>query len=640
MRMRARSPRLSAREERGFSLVVAIVVLAAATLLLFAAFDAVFDNVQVTRNNLDQQRALLAAQAGLSAYEQQLSANQNYWTTCPGPNGTTGVSGVTGATSAAVPGGTDDGSTERYRYANLPATGTTYTGCSAANPIASTIQGTTGTPGTFRVKVIGYSQPTSGSNPISRTLVAQFEPNSFLNFVYFTNYEDSDPQWLPPETDAECEVYAWAGRSSSCRATAFGTGDSVNGPMHSNDDVSICGGSGTSTSFGRPNQTPADQIEAANVFAEGNGCTGTFTVDGVQGGADDTNSGTLPMPPGDGQLAQVADGGNSSLGSSSTLANDCSASAGCEFDGPTTIVLDGPTSSTNNTNRMTVTNGGVTATLPYPTNGVVYVAATASCNYSYSPFGSTDQLYGGTTLDTTSGDNDNAGCGDAVVSGSTSASSCPGTTQVSGVCPYTQSLTIGAANDIIIAGSLTTTSTTSGCATGQLPSGTVAAEASCPTGTAVLGLIANNNVRIYHPLVAARYTGETEQSCLESTGGTQDAYLNTNGTGSLTNPVIDAAILAVNDSFIVDNFDCGTSSVQTSPGNSNLAYALGDLTINGAIAQNFRGRVSEYNGASGYVKNYWYDSRLESIAPPYFLNPVSASWQVNWVTECDNTANC
>jgi Tfp pilus assembly protein PilX len=639
MRIKPRWSRLSARGERGFSMVVAIVVLAAATLTLFAAIDAVFDNVQTTRTNLDQQRALLAAQAGLSAYEQQLSANQNYWTTCPGPNGTTGVTGVTGATSAVVPGGTDDGSTESYRYANLPATGTTYTGCSTVNPIASTIQGSTGAQGTFRVKVIGYSQPTSGSNPISRTLVAQFVPNSFLNYVYFTNYEDSDPQWLPSETDAQCAVYQWQGRTG-CAGTAFGNGDSVNGPLHSNDDVGICNGSGTTVSFGRPNQTPADQIQAANVLAEGNGCTGTFSVDGVQGGADDTTSGTLPLPPSDGQLAQVADGGNASLGSSSTLANDCSASAGCEFDGPTTIVLDGPTSATNTTNRMTVTNGGVTATLNYPTNGVVYVASTASCNYSYSPFGSTNQLYGGTTLDSNSGDTDNAGCGDAVVSGSTSASSCPGTTQVSGVCPYTQSLTIGAAKDIIIAGSLPTTTTTSGCATGQLPGGTTGAEPSCPTGTAVLGLIANNNVRIYHPLVAARYSGETEQSCLASTGGTQDAYLNTNGSGSLTNPVIDAAILAVNDSFIVDNFDCGTSSVQTSPGNSNLAYALGDLTINGAIAQNFRGRVSENNGDSGYVKNYWYDSRLASLSPPYFLNPVSASWQVNWVTECDSTTNC
>ena len=35
------------------------------------------------------------------------------------------------------------------------------------------------------------------------------------------------------------------------------------------------------------------------------------------------------------------------------------------------------------------------------------------------------------------------------------------------------------------------------------------------------------------------------------------ATASTNGTGSLTDPYIYAAILAVNHSFIVDNYDCG-----------------------------------------------------------------------------------
>jgi Tfp pilus assembly protein PilX len=614
--------------EQGFSLILAVVVMAVTTLLLFGAIDAVIANVSPTRADLDQKRALLAADAGLAAYEQQLNSNQNYWNTCPGPGGTTGVTTTTGQTGTTVPGSTDNGASEYYTYANMPATGTTYTGCSTVNPIQSTIEQSAGAAGTFRVKVIGSSGTSAATAVSKRTLVAQFEPASFLDYVYFTNYEDSDPQWVPGETDAQCEVYAWAGRTG-CAATAFGSGDAVNGPLHSNDNVGVSCTTSSPPSFGRSAASPSDAIQTPNnPFS---GCAnGSYKLNGT---LEDTTAtgypGVLAPPASNSQLQQTADGGNSSLGTSATLANDCSATAGCVFDGPTTIVLDGPISSSNPTNDITVTNGGVTATLPYPANGVIYVAATAACNYAYSPFGSENQLYGGTTLDSNASDTDNAGCGDAVVEGNTSASSCPGTTQVSGVCPYTQSMTIFAANDIIIAGNLTTTSSASNC-TG---------ESSCPNGTAALGLIANNNVRIFHPLGSARYSGETEQSCLASTGGTLDAYLNTNGTGSLINPVIDAAILAINDSFIVDDFDCGSSS--NANGGGNAPSALGTLTINGAIAQNFRGRVAEGNPqVSGYTKNYWYDQRLATISPPYFLDPVDAAWQVKRVTECDATATC
>jgi Tfp pilus assembly protein PilX len=644
MRIKTPRPRPSARDERGFSLIVAVVVMAAATLTLFAAIDAVFNNVQTTRTSLDQQRALLAAQAGLSAYEQQLSANQNFWTTCPGPNGTTGVTSTTGATGATVPGSTDDGSTESYTYANLPATGTTYTGCSTVNPIASTIQGSAGSAGTFRVKVVGYSRPTNGTNPISRTLVAQFQPNSFLNYVYFTNFEDEDPLYAvqpgggnTPETEANCAVYQWAGRSSSlCQSIPFGVSDSVNGPLHSNDDVSC---NSSSTTFGR---SAADSIETPDTLAS-DGCTGT--INGTQENSANGGWQQIPLPPDDSQLLEVADGGVSADN------NGCYSGAGCTFSGPTTVVLDGPTSASNPENQITVTNAGIGSSssgasacttlngIPncrfnYPTNGVVYVNATSACSaYTYSPFGSENQLYGGTTLDSTTSDTDNAGCGDAVVQAapytgtangtpySTPTSCGNGTTSVDGVCPYTQSLTIGAANDIIVASSLTTTTNASASACSGEAGG-------CPTGTAILGLIADNMVRIFHPLTGVRNTDEEEYAC-PSTG-------NTNGTGSLVNPFIDAALFSVEDSFIIDNFDCG--------GTSGTTTALGNLTINGTIAQNFRGRIGESAGAStnysGYVKNYWYDERLQSLEPPYFLNPVSVSWQVNWVTECDTTASC
>jgi hypothetical protein len=79
---------------------------------------------------------------------------------------------------------------------------------------------------------------------------------------------------------------------------------------------------------------------------------------------------------------------------------------------------------------------------------------------------------------------------------------------------------------------------------------------------------------------------------------------------------IDAALLALKHSFIVDNYYCGGT--------------LGTLTINGAIGQHYRGPVGT-GGASittGYLKNYNYDDRLRRVNPPYFLDPVNSAWRV------------
>ena len=92
----------------------------------------------------------------------------------------------------------------------------------------------------------------------------------------------------------------------------------------------------------------------------------------------------------------------------------------------------------------------------------------------------------------------------------------------------------------------------------------------------------------------------------------------TDGSGYFSNLTIEAAILALNDSFIVDNWQCGSP--------------LQVLTVNGAIAQKFRGPVGTFNSDStrnsGYAKNYNYDDRFRYRSPPYFVEPVKASWKV------------
>jgi hypothetical protein len=75
---------------------------------------------------------------------------------------------------------------------------------------------------------------------------------------------------------------------------------------------------------------------------------------------------------------------------------------------------------------------------------------------------------------------------------------------------------------------------------------------------------------------------------------------------------------------MVDNYYCGDD--------------IGTLTVNGVIAQKFRGAVgtpsqSASGGSTGFRKNYVYDDRLAYKGPPHFLDPVQAAWKLRGFTE-------
>jgi hypothetical protein len=110
-----------------------------------------------------------------------------------------------------------------------------------------------------------------------------------------------------------------------------------------------------------------------------------------------------------------------------------------------------------------------------------------------------------------------------------------------------------------------------------------------PGGSDVLGLVADNDVAVIHASGA-------------------------DVTNDLT---IDAAIMSLNHSFYVQNWSRGSP--------------LGTLTVNGVIAQKFRGPVGTFSGSggiinTGYAKAYSYDTRLKYLTPPYFLNPLQSAW--------------
>ncbi len=224
---------------------------------------------------------------------------------------------------------------------------------------------------------------------------------------------------------------------------------------------------------------------------------------------------------------------------SSNMALQTLAQSGYLFQGRTKIEFEGTSM------KVTLKNGTV-QTKPLPTNGVIYVRNENGCSVGYNR----NQTY-----------NNPAACGDAWVKGN-----------------YSGNITIAADNDVIVNGNLTRNS-----------------------DDLLLGLIANNFVRVYHPLSwTSSGWGDDDDQC-------------SNGAGSLQNLRIDAAILALNHSFIVDNWYCGND--------------LGNLRIYGAIAQRFRGPVGT-SGGTGYTKAYEYNNRLKYREPPFFLDPVQSAWRV------------
>lgn len=511
-----------ARLEDGFTMGIVLIAGFIVTVVATVALAAATGDLNGNRNDLDQKQAYDAAQAGINDYAFHLNTDNGYWAKCtsvPNPNAVNQV----GSTSRRrfVPGST----TASYAIELIPATG--KSSCQTNDPVGSMIEPNGPMGGTFRIRSTGYS------GKEKRSIVATFKRASFLDYVYFTQYETSDPVTygdpdVVAEASAECEKWEREGRVKPtstrdyCNVITFPDFDNIKGPLHTNDQLTTCG----SPTFGR---TTADVIEVSagppgwNRLSSGCGTAapnfqGTFK----------TNAPVLTPPPTNGELSTIA-------------------SSGATYSGQVIIFLNGAS--------MTVFNGSTWTTSAVPTNGVVYVKNDDNlpCSSAYSPFTATYFDSG-------------SGCGNAYVAANTAG--------------YNVPITIAAENDIIIYDDILRAGNSPG----------------------VLGLIANNFVRVYHD-----YPNQTLSGCNGNSGEV-----------SLGDLRIDAAILAIQHSFIVDHYNCGAD--------------LGTLTVNGAISQKYRGPVGTFSSfggnGTGYEKNYNYDDRLRYLSPPYFLDPVESAWHV------------
>ncbi|HZR15335.1 MAG TPA: hypothetical protein VFC33_19015 [Acidimicrobiia bacterium] len=554
---RARITR-AAHGEDGFAVMTVLLATLALMLLATAAIGYGIGSQDISRHDENWNGALAAANAGVDDFVFRLNQNSNYYTTVPQvPNATAWTNLAGGSTGTA--------SNAQFRYSILDP-----------NELAKK--------GTVTVLSSGKV-----GNAV-RTVQATLRRRSFIDYLYFTDYETMDPSlytgnpFTPSQAQTQCAHHYYDGRNSNCVEISFGPFDVINGPLHSNDAYLVCNGAkflgATSTSWLGPNGNKTGKLYRPNSCGSG---SPVFAQPGDPHYAD-----PLTMPP-----------SNTSI-KNETRAYDGVTGGACLYTGPTaitfnsngTMTVDSPFSK-NTANGCPVNTWNGTGSRPapvtgsLPVDGVIYVqnvpASLGDANYTNGcPYSVRFNNSGSNPLRNhplgypIANDVTTYGCrnGDAFVQGTVKGQ-----------------VTVAAENNVEVVGNLT--------------------YAGGLTGSDILGLAANNFVEVYHPVNSS---GTNLSSSFPSCGSP------TSGPHCAT---IDAAMISVNHSVRVQNYSSGSG--------------LGTLTINGAFAQRFRGIVGTFNGSqlvTGYAKNYVYDQRLKYLSPPKFIDPVAAAWQdVVWAEQ-------
>lgn len=583
----------SLRRQDGITMMIVIGVMFVTSLLLVATFTAANGEIHLSATDTSQKKAYYAALAGIENYENHLTEDGNYLTYCTNPPVANAALNQAPETThrEVIRNESGESLNEEYAIQLLPAESAPATDrkCDPNNLVETMLEEKSGGPvGTFRIESTGYS----GTQ--KRTIVANFRNANFVSFVWYTKFETGDPaiygepvkEKLSPTYYTECSKFygerpADGGSPRRCINNFFINGESVNGPMHTEDHAGVCG----SPVFGRNEN---DRIEFGHAYGkpEDEGYSGESVCSEVKPVFKGKH--ILPKevvsiepPPGDEELKHIVE-------------------KAYEYEGKTEIVLEGSTMTVTKWEEnaekkwITKTSSGVS----FPPNGVIYVKQT-SCPEAYSPYGPKPKY------------TEDDQCGNVYVHGE-----------------YTSSLTIASENDVVINGNITTPRNASGT----------------PTTNALLGLIANNFVRIYHPVVETYEGSGTKKEICKTNGAKEVEKYNSslklceytddaaecdapNSPSDLTEPTVYAAMLAVKHAVIVDNYICGTAT-------------LGDLNVYGAVAGLYtNGFTGEFSGTSiihGYPYNANYDNRLEVEEPPHFLNPIEASWYVQRETLASN----
>ena len=447
-----------ADQEDGIVMVTVLLVSFILLLLVAGSLGYATGSQPLSRRDQDWNAALTAAEAGLDDYQYRLNQNDQYYlygTAAPSAACGTQPTLATSPDSnpaftgwVAVPGSTN-GATFRY---------TVDTSCLSQGAII--------------VWATGKSQN------VTRTVQATIRRRAFIDYLYFTDYETTDPAQYPVSgvnnsdstwAQANCAQHWYEGRpggppydNSHCVDLNFLSGDVINGPLHTNDAILTCG---TPTFNGKVTTSWVGTGSPVKRYRQNtSGCSGnpTFANSGDPKYAD-----PLTMPPNNQAIKIKADAG---LGGT-----------GCLYTGPTSITLNStgtmtvvsPGTLSNSSSSVVSSSACVGTNKALPSDGVIFVqnvpADPADPNYTAACRTAT-QLGGSATVNQPLGypqryDITQYGCqdGDVFIQGTLAGR-----------------LTVAADNNIDIIGNLTYNGGTG--------------------GSDLLGLVANNYVEIYHPV--------------------------------------------------------------------------------------------------------------------------------------------
>jgi Tfp pilus assembly protein PilX len=473
------------RSEGGFSLIVVLSVMLISSALLIAGLTATINDIHLSYSSSNHTQAYYAALAGVQEYAYKLQDNPDYWETCEGPSG--------------------ESESAHYEVTVLAAeSDTAGKTCEASNPFTTIIEAKGAHANTFRIEATACSGATKltscakqAANVQVRHVIATFGVTGFLDFAYFTQYEDEDPS-IANEPVSECEQYYSVrskNKNNPCTEIEFAPEDGVRGPMHTDDAANVCG----SVEFGRKErkeQGDPDTIEingGVNLVCGGSPTYNTATGSYVKGKE-------LKAPESDSSLKLYVEPAN-------------------ELEGATHLVLNG------SSNTIEVTNSAGKKSLSWPANGLLYVqkkAKGAACTYEYQQV----------AADLANEVPEEEGCGTVYVSGT-----------------YSKSLTIAAERELIINGSIVPT----GVTPGQEPTGTD----TLGLIASHIVRIYHPVEETYKKSGSCQGKDKEVKSGICERINNENECDAENASGSLENPWIYAAILSTSHSFAVDNYDCG-----------------------------------------------------------------------------------
>lgn len=608
-------------DDRGIALVTVIGM--GALLMILVATMAMVSVSGARKETTDQNAssALAAAYSGLADYQSRITADNGYgqYGSATGFSGSSNYSSTKG--NPAFP--TTSGGTPRASWVAVPgSTGEFYTYEVDNSNYAGQ--------GIIKLRVTGKVGSTT------RSIVADLKGDGFINYLYFTDYESSDPT-ITGETQTGSTTklcvpqHMWErtyDANVACNPVQFANGDTLTGPVRSNDEFTVCG-----AKFAKRVESGA----ADGVYNVPSGCRYTATFAAA--------SSTLNQPAHVPTIDLPATNSNLAQETRYDLTSSTVPRPGCLYTGPTSISFNGDGTMTvvspwtKATQIAVASNGKMSgiaaaqcgalsdlnsaagATIPTLPSNLVYIqdVPTPGSNNDPNAWDTTKQP---TTITA------NTMCNQAYSSsqrkwvatsaygnglGYPAANEYVGNQGASGLYScragdafvkggFSGAMTVGASNYLYVTGDITYQN----------------------AANDILGLVGQTAVTVWNPVSCSTYqvvrsgwTSTTTNICDTSSGSSR---LLARSSGS--NITINAAIASNQGTFQVQNYGYGAQ--------------LGTLNVLGSIAQSYRGAVGVSYGdghITGVKKNYGYDNRLLSTAPPKFLQPVSTSYGPTTVVE-------